>query len=115
MYAEYLEYAGFYAAHECAADDAFAAACALKPDVVVTDLALSSRGDGLSLIRQLRSHAETARMCIVVVSAFATMNSRQKAHDAGADVFLLKPCLPEKLVRELRRILDAKPDNACGA
>ena len=115
MYAEYLQYAGFYAAHECAADDAFAAARALKPDVVVTDLALSGRGDGLSLIRQLRSHAETARTCIVVVSAFVTMNFQQKAQDAGADVFLLKPCLPEDLVRELRRVLDPKRDHACGA
>ena len=61
---------GFAAAQECGAAEAFAAARTVKPDVIVTDLALPGHGDGIDLIGQLRAHPETAHTCIVVVSGF---------------------------------------------
>src|SRR4051812_15910103 len=106
MYTEYLEYAGFASVHECGADQAFAAARTVKPAVIVTDLALHGRGDGFDLIRQLRAHPDTAHSCIVVLSGFAMREFQQRAKLVGADVFLVKPCLPEDLVRELRRVLE---------
>jgi CheY-like chemotaxis protein len=44
----------------------------------------------------------------VVVSGFVMSNFQEKAREAGADVFLMKPCLPEDLVRELRRVLNTR-------
>jgi two-component system cell cycle response regulator DivK len=115
MYLEYLQYAGFASAQECGADDAFAAARAVRPDVIVTDLALPGHGDGIDFIRQLRAHPDTAHTCIVVVSGFVMREFQERATAAGADVFLIKPCLPEDLVRELRRVLATRRQHPCGA
>ena len=108
MYVEYLESDGFQPLPECKANEALKIAISTQPDVVVTDLVLLSVDSGIDLIRRLRADPRTARTCIVVVTGLKTSEHRSEALTAGADSFLLKPCLPEVLTREIRRCLRAK-------
>jgi len=108
MYEEYLRYAGFEPVEVCEPSDAFDTAVTLQPDVIVTDTALP-RGinDGLDLIRRLRNDRRTRGIGIVVVSGHAFAQHRQQVEQAGADVFLPKPCLPQTLVNAIEHELRA--------
>lgn len=44
---------------------------------------------------------------ILVVTACVYSDKMPNAHRAGADVVLLKPCLPDMLLQELKRTIDA--------
>jgi CheY-like chemotaxis protein len=84
------------------AHDALAAAP--KAAVVVTGVRLRDRTDGIGLIRQLRSDQQLKHIPIIVLTACAWQTDRESCQQAGCDVFLTKPCLPEVLLREVRRL-----------
>jgi DNA-binding response OmpR family regulator len=104
MYTEYLSRAPF--AIEQAADgrEALAKAIARPPDVVVTETRLPGI-DGYELITLLRRDHATRSVRIVVVTADAFPAQIARAETLGADSVLVKPCLPERLLGELQRIL----------
>ena len=105
VYARALSLAGCETVTARSADEAFARACDLHPDVVVTDVVLPE-GSGLELIRWLRQRDDLSDVPIVVVSGRVFPWDEEQARSAGCDVFLPKPCLPDDLVRELRRLVD---------
>jgi len=103
MYAEFLRYKGFTPI--CVSNAAHALTIAPDADVIVTALRLPGPIGGLELIANIRSHEHTMRIPIVVLTACAWTTERVHAETAGCDLFLSKPCLPDQLVRELRRML----------
>lgn len=76
-------------------------------DVIITGILLPGEIDGLDLIRRLRAGERTRNKPIIVLTSCAWDTERQRAEDAGCDVFLTKPCLPIDLLREVRRVLRA--------
>jgi two-component system cell cycle response regulator DivK len=103
VYALYLEKAGFIV-HDLASGDAvMPLAIELQPDVVVLDVVLPGM-DGLSVARQIRAHPLTAHVPIVMLSAHAFPDDERRAREAGADVFLCKPCPPDELAAALVRV-----------
>src|ERR1043166_3638484 len=103
MYAEFLQHHDVQTL--CPADTTEALALAATADIIVTELLVPEVADGLSFIERLRNGAETKGIPIVVVTAWAWQTERLRAQDAGCDVFLTKPCLPDKLLREIRSVL----------
>ena len=83
-----------------------------KPELVIVDLGLPD-GDGLALIRELRSWSSVP---IIVLSARSEETSKVAALDGGADDYLTKPFgVPELLARvraNLRRHRQALGDEA---
>lgn len=73
------------------------------PRVLVTGLRLPGTG-GTDLIRTVRRATPGSDLYIVALSTDDEVESRF-ARDAGCDVVLKVPCLPERLVGELRRAL----------
>jgi CheY-like chemotaxis protein len=103
MYSEYLRHSGLAAIAASNAADALTVAP--MADVIVTGIRLDGGIDGIELIARLREDARTKHVPIVVLTAFAMQSDRERAERAGCDVFLPKPCLPEDLLREVRRVL----------
>jgi len=76
-------------------------AVASRPDVIVMDLSMPML-DGWAAIRALKRHRGTARIPIIACTGHVEGGSGEAAIDAGCDAYLLKPCLPDHLLKEIR-------------
>ena len=105
MYAMYLAAQGFR--YVLAGDGATAIRAALgaQPDVIIMDLSLPQI-DGWEAIRWLKQNRSTAHIPIVACTGRVEGHSGVDAIAAGCDAFVLKPCLPEHLLKEIRTLLD---------
>ena len=109
MYADYLRFNGFMV--DAASDpvEALHRIQAVAPDVIVTDFAFPGSGPaGPAFIARVRDMAFGQAPCIIVISGFTQSTDRRQAREAGADRFLLKPCLPKALLRIIDRITLAR-------
>jgi two-component system, cell cycle response regulator DivK len=113
MYAAYLQFAGYEVAEAADGVEAIAKARELLPDIILMDLALP-RMDGWEATRRLKSDAGTQHIPVVALTGHALAGHAEGAREAGCDAFVTKPCLPDALVEEIKRLLDshaAKSDN----
>ena len=93
MYAWYFEYVG---ANVLKAQDGAAALEAIHahaPDVILLDLAMP-RMSGEEMLAALRRDPKTRDIPVVVLTGHAVPGSQEALREAGADLFLTKPCLP---------------------
>jgi two-component system cell cycle response regulator DivK len=112
MYGEYLTLMGFSPLYATTALEGLEIARSSHPDAVVTDVRLSGLMDGLELTRRLRHEPATRDIRIIVLTGYAFGAERDAANLAGCDLFLTKPCLPDALVDEVRRLLPATSPGA---
>jgi CheY-like chemotaxis protein len=103
MYVEFLEYVGLPAIAVSTAADALRIAPLV--DVVVTGVLLPGPVDGVSLATQLKRSETTRNTPLIALTACASEVERERALAAGCDVFLAKPCNPDVLAQEIRRLL----------
>jgi two-component system, cell cycle response regulator DivK len=106
MYAEYLTHIGLTPL--CVQEADAALRLARRADVIVTGLLLPGPIDGYALINRLRHTTGTRYIPIVVLTGCAWTTEEARARSAGCDVFLSKPCFPDMLLREIRRMLAAR-------
>ncbi|HEV2721410.1 MAG TPA: PAS domain S-box protein [Thermoanaerobaculia bacterium] len=83
------------------APPALAALETMRPDLIVTDLAMPVM-DGYTFVRELRRRPEAADVKIIALTAFPTPAA---AEQSGFDAFLAKPIDPFKLVDEVARVI----------
>jgi DNA-binding response OmpR family regulator len=103
MYAEFLRSRHFLPVIVSAVADVLTVAPSV--DIVVTETLLPGHLDGLEMVALLKRYKRTKAIPVIVLTACAWRSERDRARSAGCDVFLAKPCLPEMLVREIRRLL----------
>jgi two-component system cell cycle response regulator DivK len=106
MYAEYLRSRGFHPIE--INDTADGLALSGTADVIVTGIRVEGPFDGIELVRRLRHGKDTHDTPVIVLTACAFEADQQRALAAGCDVFLPKPCLPDRLVTEIRAVLTAR-------
>jgi CheY-like chemotaxis protein len=105
MYSLALESAGYWVLGARNGDEGLQTAKEYKPDVIVTDLGLPGM-DGWAFARALRASPSTAEAGIIAVSGRARDEmAAENVEHAEVDVLLTKPCLPEDLLREIRKVL----------
>jgi CheY-like chemotaxis protein len=104
MYGEYLRFSGFDVIEASNGLEAIEQATVQQPDIVLMDLALPKM-DGWEATRQLKSDARTKSIPIVALTGHALAGHADSALKAGCDAFVTKPCLPDALVAEIRRML----------
>jgi two-component system, cell cycle response regulator DivK len=104
VYAQYLTFNGFRV--EIAVDgvEAVEKAASVHPDVIVMDLSLP-RLDGWEATRQIKSAPATSKIPVIALTGHAVSESKRKALEAGCSGYLTKPCLPDVLVSEIRRLV----------
>ena len=106
MYAEYLQFSGFRVAEAKNGNEAVEKAFALKPDLILMDLSLPGM-DGWEATRVLKADQRTKNIPVVALTGHALAGASEGARKAGCDSFVTKPCLPDDLVVEVRRMLNA--------
>jgi two-component system, cell cycle response regulator DivK len=104
MYSEYLTYSGYDVIEAKNGKEALEAAQARAPDIIIMDLSLPVM-DGWEATRRLKADARTRRIPVVALTGHALAGHSQGAREAGCDSFLAKPCLPDQLVAEIKRML----------
>ena len=105
MYAEYLRFCGFRVAEARNGNEALEQAFALMPDLILMDLSLPGM-DGWEATRQLKADERTRQIPVVALTGHALAGASEDAKKAGCDSFVTKPCLPDDLVVEVRRMLN---------
>ena len=88
-------------------DEAYRRAWYYHPDIVVTDLMLRG-SDGWQLLHALKREARTRDIPVVLLTGYAAPSLRKSAEHEGCAGFFLKPCLPDELATELRRVLEPR-------
>ena len=76
-----------------------------QPDIILMDLSLPVM-DGWEATRRLKADKRTQAIPVVALTGHALAGISEGAKKAGCDAFVTKPCLPEDLVKEIRRVLD---------
>jgi CheY-like chemotaxis protein len=104
LYVQELALSGFDVIEAANGADAITHTALLTPDVVLMDLSLPIL-DGWEATRRLKSDGRTAHIPIVALTAHDGAHELQRATHAGCDWFVPKPCPPEALVNEVRRVL----------
>lgn len=87
-------------------------------DVILTGIRVQGPFDGLELVRRLRDSDSVYDRPIIVLTACVSEADLQRAFAAGCDVYLPKPCLPDRLVSEIRTALaryraSPSPQHSC--
>lgn len=107
IYAFFLAQDGFDV--ETAADGQTGVDLAHKGfDVIVMDLTMP-RLDGWEATRRLRADPRTRAVPIIILTGYPATAGEHEAQAAGSDSYLTKPCLPETLAAEIRRLLARVP------
>lgn len=73
------------------------AVAAQKPDLILLDLMMPGI-DGFEVIRRLRENPSTADVQIVILSALNSNEDVVKGFNVGANDFIMKPIIMEKLL-----------------
>jgi two-component system, cell cycle response regulator DivK len=105
MYSEYLQYSGFDVIEAENGMEALTKAAETAPDIILMDLSLPVM-DGWEATRRLKADDRTASIPVVALTGHALAGISEGAKRAGCDAFVTKPCLPEDLVKEIRKVLN---------
>jgi DNA-binding response OmpR family regulator len=91
---------------DCAADgvEGLARARKHRPDLVILDLLMPYK-NGFEVLRELKSHPDTAGVPVIILSSNSREEDIVKALNAGADDFVVKPFRARELVARVRRVL----------
>ena len=106
-FSEYLQVNGFDVLSANGAEEFERLVESESPDALVLDLQLP-RVNGWELATRIRANPRLRGVPLVAFSACVMPTERERANQAGFDLFLGKPCDPEVILSELRRLLSSK-------
>ena len=111
MYSEYLQFSGFDVIEAGNGVEAIQRAAEACPDIILMDLSLPVM-DGWEATRRLKADPRTAQIPVVALTGHALAGISEGAIKAGCDAFVTKPCLPDELVKEIRKVLEGGAGSA---
>lgn len=79
-----------------------------KFDIILMDISLKGKKDGLQLTREIRITSEYKDLPIIGLSAHAFQKDKDNAYDAGVDLFITKPVQNDILMDALFNTLEQK-------
>jgi CheY-like chemotaxis protein len=103
-----LEMEGYTVGSARSGDAVLAMVDQQRPDVVLLDVNLAGQS-GLQVLQTLRSRPETRAIRVIMTSG---MDLSEQCLKEGADAFLLKPYMPDELVRLLEEVLAHPPPSS---
>lgn len=82
------------------------AASSHRPDLVIMDARLPVM-DGWAATQRIKSSPEVCTIPVVLLTAAALEEDRERSTRAGCDAYLAKPCDPHTVLREVRQWIGA--------
>lgn len=104
-----LESDGLQVASAADADEALQLLQGLQPALILMDIHLPGRMDGLALTRQLKTDTRWQGVPVVAFTAFAMAGDEQRCREAGCDGYITKPIEVARFAAEVRALM-AMPD-----
>ncbi|MGH7820777.1 MAG: response regulator [Candidatus Binatia bacterium] len=101
-----LGYNGFSTIAVGSGEEALPVAVADRPDLVVLDIGLPGI-DGWETLRRLQGMSVTARIPVVMVTAYDAVEDLIRGYSSGVSYYIAKPYQQEELLRGLRMALTA--------
>ena len=98
-----LTEAGFRVVQAVDGLDGLEALDAAQADVIITDINMP-RLDGFGFIEGVRKNDRHRATPILVLTTESDTKKKQRARDAGATGWIVKPFNPEKLIDAIRRV-----------
>ena len=108
MYSEYLQVQGFDVVEQREPSHAIATVSGQAIGAVVAHVRQNGPVDGIALTRALRRELGNS-VAVLLLSTAIDPVVRARALAANCDRFLLVPCAPEELVREIRMTFGERP------
>jgi len=105
--AHFLREAGYSVEFVQDGTEAFEQILRTGPEIVITGILMPGM-DGLTLCRRLKADSRTRKTSVLVFSILA---SPDRAREAGADAFLMKPLSEQALIEAVQRLLEARRTN----
>jgi DNA-binding response OmpR family regulator len=85
-----------------------------RPDLILLDLMLPDL-DGFGFCEILRRNPATATIPVIIISAWASTDSRLLGLELGALDYITKPFSPHELVERVNRFLNQRADRTAEA
>lgn len=103
-YVDWFTFKGYRVAAAADGYETLTMAEALTPHAIVMDVSLPGL-DGLEVARRLRAGARTRLVPLIAITGHGGEEAVARTLAAGFDCHLLKPCLPDRLLVEVRRLI----------
>ncbi len=103
-----LELLGYRVQHVATGEEAFAAIASERPDAIVLEMFIPGL-DGFEVTSRLHNDEHTSDIPIIAFSSDADLAHVQRAFQAGAKEFVVKPFDPIVLERKLEQLLAQAP------
>jgi two-component system, cell cycle response regulator DivK len=104
LYSMYFTSLGYHVLTSTDGQSAIEMALAHRPHVIIVDVSMPKL-DGITVTRLLKNDPRTQNIPIIILTAYPKEAIDGGALEAGADVFLMKPCLPEDLEARVRELV----------
>ena len=99
-----LKNSGYQAVGFETAKEFYKALATRQPELILLDIMLPDE-DGMSILKRLRSRADTQKIPVILVTAKATELDKVKGLDGGADDYIAKPFGVMEMIARVKALL----------
>jgi len=77
-----------------------------KPDLIIMDIMMPGKIDGLEATRILKKDKQTSKILILMLTAKGQKSDIEKGLDAGANGYFTKPFSPLELIEKVEELIN---------